>query len=121
MESDPSIDLVESDSGEVTLLIDGEQAMQAWERPLMWEMADMLCQYGSEFLEAGLGLGLSALRIAENPGTRRHVVVEKHESRVGSWRGGHRLRFQLPPVKPCMWFSHTRLSDIVHRQACAVR
>ncbi len=42
-------------------------------------------------------------------------------SRVGSWRGSRRLRFQLPPVKPCMWFSHTRLSDIVHRQACAVR
>ena len=43
------------------------------------------------------------------------------ECRVGSWRGSCRLRFQLPPVKPCMWFSHTRLSDIVHRQACAVR
>ncbi|MGB6165453.1 MAG: helix-turn-helix transcriptional regulator, partial [Pseudonocardiaceae bacterium] len=42
-------------------------------------------------------------------------------SRVGSWRGSYRLRFQLPPVKPCMRFSLTRLSDIVHRQACAVR
>ncbi|MDQ3760853.1 MAG: hypothetical protein M3460_03905, partial [Actinomycetota bacterium] len=39
------------------------------------------------------------------------ACVEIPDSRVGSWRGGHRLRFQLPPVKPCMWFSHTRLSD----------
>lgn len=29
---DPRIELVETDSGEVTLLIDGDQAVQAWER-----------------------------------------------------------------------------------------
>lgn len=86
---DPSIELVENSSGETTLLIGGEQAMQAWERPLMWEMADMLCQYGSEFLEAGLGLGLSALRIAGNPGTRRHVVVEKYEKVIQLFRDRH--------------------------------
>lgn len=86
---EPLIELVERDSGEVTLLIDGEQAMQGWERELMREMADMLCQYGSEFLEAGLGLGLSALRIAENPGTRRHVVVEKHEKVIQLFRDRH--------------------------------
>lgn len=86
---DPSIELVDTGSGEVTLLIDGEQAMQAWERDLMWEMADMLCQHGSEFLEAGLGLGLSALRIAENPNTHRHVVVEKHEKVIELFRDRH--------------------------------
>ncbi|WP_372411345.1 class I SAM-dependent methyltransferase [Streptomyces luteireticuli] len=75
----PAIELVEQD-GEVTLSIGGEQAMQAWERDLMWASADMLCEYGGkhggEFYEVGLGLGLSALRIARNPATRRHTVLE---------------------------------------------
>ena len=31
------------------------------------------------------------------------------------------FRFQLPPVKPCMRFARTRLTDIVHRQACTAR
>ncbi len=74
----PEIHLVETTSGEVTLAINGGQAMQAWERELMHETADILCTYGSVFLEVGLGLGLSALRIASNPGTRRHLVVEKY-------------------------------------------
>jgi hypothetical protein len=26
------------------------------------------------------------------------------------------LRFQLPPVKPCVRFSRTRLTDVVHRR-----
>ena len=26
------------------------------------------------------------------------------------------LRFQLPPVEPCMRFSRTRLTDVVHRR-----
>jgi hypothetical protein len=70
--------------------------------------------------------------------------------RVGSWRGGvimavgpaafkfarfpvgmshcrdrglALLRFQFPPVKPCMRFSRTRLTDVVHRRhsACPAR
>ncbi|SEL54976.1 class I SAM-dependent methyltransferase [Nitrosovibrio tenuis] len=73
----PEIKLIESDNGEVTLYIDDGQAMQGWEKALMWESADILCEYGSEFLEVGLGLGISALRIAGNPATRRHIVVEK--------------------------------------------
>ncbi|MBF6048512.1 methyltransferase domain-containing protein [Streptomyces sp. NRRL B-1677] len=71
----PPIKLVEKD-GEVTLSIGGEQAMQAWERDLMWASADMLCEYGRDFYEVGLGLGLSALRIAGNPATRSHTVLE---------------------------------------------
>ena len=51
----PEIQLVETTSGEVTLAIDGGQAMQAWERELMHETADILCTYGSVFLEVGLG------------------------------------------------------------------
>jgi predicted methyltransferase len=74
---DPRIELVE-DRGETTLLIDGGQAMQAWETDLMWRSADLLCTFGSSFLEVGLGLGISALRIARSPGTLRHTVVEKY-------------------------------------------
>ena len=71
----PEIELIDDD-GEVTLNIGGEQAMQAWERDLMWASADMLCRHGEDFYEVGLGLGLSALRIAENPATRSHTVLE---------------------------------------------
>ncbi|MGW8953946.1 class I SAM-dependent methyltransferase [Streptomyces sp. NPDC055709] len=72
---DPEVALIEN-NGEVTLSIGGEQAMQAWERDLMWASADMLCRHGQDFYEVGLGLGLSALRIAENPATRSHTVLE---------------------------------------------
>ena len=73
----PDIRLIET-NGEVTLAIDDDQAMQGWEHELMCESADLLCTFGSQFLEVGLGLGISALRIASNPGTQRHVVVEKY-------------------------------------------
>lgn len=72
----PEINLVETND-EVTLYIGDGQAMQGWEQALMWESADILCGFGSEFLEVGLGLGISALRIAANPATRRHTVIEK--------------------------------------------
>jgi predicted methyltransferase len=75
---EPTISLIEQD-GEVTLSIDGGQAMQAWERDLMHQSADLLCTFGTEFLEAGLGLGLSALRIANHPRTRRHRVIERYQ------------------------------------------
>ncbi|MFF8832361.1 class I SAM-dependent methyltransferase [Streptomyces sp. NPDC015131] len=71
----PEIELIEQ-NGEVTLSIGGEQAMQAWERDLMWASADLLCRHGQDFYEVGLGLGLSALRIAGNPATRSHTVLE---------------------------------------------
>ena len=64
----PEIKLIEGDGDEVTLLIEDGQAMQGWEKALMWESAEILCKYGSEFLEVGLGLGISALRIAEQSG-----------------------------------------------------
>lgn len=88
----PTIELVEKD-GEITLYIDGEQAMQAWEKELMWESADILCNYGSVFLEAGLGLGFSALRIAENPNTKKHIVVEKYQKVINLF---HQQHSQLP-------------------------
>lgn len=73
-----SIEFVES-AGEMTLLIDGGQAMQGWEADLMRRSGDILCRYGSEFMEVGLGLGLSALHIASQLTTRRHTVVELYQ------------------------------------------
>jgi predicted methyltransferase len=72
----PTVELVKTPNGEVTLAINGGQAMQAWERELMHLSADWLCSFGSQFLEVGLGLGLSALRIASDPRTVSHRVVE---------------------------------------------
>ena len=77
------------------------------------------------------------------PYQRKHA--DKHRSRrVGGWRGGewfgcrsgrscrgfpagsfrfdrgrYRFRFQPPPVKPCMRFSRTRLTDVLHRRHSA--
>ena len=87
--TDPEVTLVETESGEVTLHIDGRQAMQGWERDLMWASADVLCSYGSRFLEVGLGLGLSGLRIARDPRTTRHTVVEKYQKVVDLFRSCH--------------------------------
>ena len=84
----PKIELVER-NGETTLYIDGQQAMQAWERGLMWESADIVCTFGSRFLEIGLGLGFSAVRIASAPTTRRHTVVEKYQRVIDLFRAQH--------------------------------
>jgi spermidine synthase len=85
---DPDVRLVEED-GEVTLYVGGGQAMQGWEADLMEASADLLCEFGTDFLEAGLGLGLSALRIAGDPGTRRHVVVERNAPVIALFRERH--------------------------------
>ena len=85
---DARIELVE-DGGAVTLYIDGGQAMQAWEQDLMRRSAEMLCGFGSEFLEVGLGLGISALHIAGHPNTRRHRVVEKYQRVIDIFNERH--------------------------------
>jgi predicted methyltransferase len=84
---DPNVSLI-NEGGEVTLLIDGVQAMQGWESKLMHRAADLLTEQGSCFLEAGLGLGLSALRIASRPTTRSHTVVEKYDKVIDLFRSG---------------------------------
>jgi spermidine synthase len=88
----PDIRLVRS-AGELTLLIDGVQAMQAWEHDLMCRSAELLCEQGGEFLEAGLGLGISARHIASLPNVRGHLVVEKYASVIELFR-------QANPVLP---------------------
>lgn len=86
--NEPDIQLVR-DNDEITLYIDGGQAMQGWEADLMRQSADILCTYGAEFLEVGLGLGISALHIAGNPGTRKHTVVEKYPRVIDLFRERH--------------------------------
>jgi hypothetical protein len=85
---DPNVSLV-NDGGEITLLIDGVQAMQGWESKLMHRAADLLTENGGSFLEAGLGLGLSALRIASRPATRAHTVVEKYGKVIDLFKVEH--------------------------------
>lgn len=104
---DPDIRLIETPD-EVTLLIDDEQAMQGWERDLMFESADLLCGYGSRFLEVGLGLGLSALRIAENPATRHHVVLEKYRRVIDLFHERH------PVLPPTLEIRHADFFQAVH-------
>jgi spermidine synthase len=86
---DPRIEMVETRDGEVTLAIDGGQAMQAWERELMNASADWLCAFGSRFLEVGLGLGISALRIASDPRTKYHRVIELYPRVTELFRERH--------------------------------
>ena len=106
--SDPRVELVEQ-SGETTLLIDGGQAMQAWERDLMRRSADLLCEYGCDFLEVGLGLGISALHIAGNPRTRTHVVIEKYAQVIDFFRQRH------PALPPTLDIVHADLFEYAYR------
>lgn len=85
----PPIAIVTEAGGATTLYIDDRQAMQAWERDLMHRSADLLCQHGDHFLEVGLGLGISALRIASHPNTRAHLVVEKYQRVIDLFRTVH--------------------------------
>jgi predicted methyltransferase len=92
--SPPDIHL-ERDGERVTLLIDGSQAMEGWERDIMLRAADILCgERGGDFLEVGLGLGYSALRIARNASTRSHTVVEKHAEVIDLFNAA---QHELPP------------------------
>ncbi|HEX8874972.1 MAG TPA: class I SAM-dependent methyltransferase [Nitrosospira sp.] len=104
----PEIKLIEGNSGEVTLYIEDGQAMQGWERTLMWESADILCEYGSRFLEVGLGLGISALRIAGNPATRHHTVIEKFPEVIDLFNE----RNPSPP--PALKIVHADFFEYIH-------
>jgi hypothetical protein len=68
-----------------------------------------------------------------SPGTGRKALLDQHEDRrlqrrehqqqgrEGGWLGEGLarwllLRFQPLPVEPCMRFSRTRLTDVLHRR-----
>jgi len=107
--TDPEIRLVD-EAGEVTLYIAGAQAMQAWETQLMHRAADLLCTYGDTFLEVGLGLGFSALRIARNPGTKQHTVLEKYTPVIQLF-----LDRQREPLPECLEIVPADIFDYIHQ------
>src|ERR1700750_1238461 len=78
-----------SEEDNQTLFINGSQAMQGWEKELMEISAGILCKAGGCFLEAGLGFGFSALRIASSPKTIQHTVVEKYPEVIAMFRKDH--------------------------------
>jgi spermidine synthase len=86
MAADHSIRWEQKFNGERTLYINGGQAMQAWERELMEFSADLLGSYGNTFAEAGLGFGLSALRMSTNLQVTSHTVVELHDDVIQMFR-----------------------------------
>lgn len=82
--------------------------MQGWEQQLMEDSADMLCGFGSEFLEVGLGLGLSALRIANHSNTRRHTVVEIYQTVIDLFKR------KYPVLPPGLNILNTDFFKLVH-------
>jgi predicted methyltransferase len=104
----PTIELVTEPEGETTLYIDHRQAMQAWERDLMHRSADLLCQHGSTFLEVVLGLGLSALHIANHPNTRHHTVIEKYQQVIDLFGVSH------PEIPRTLEIVHADFLDHMH-------
>jgi Transposase, Mutator family len=64
-------------------------------------------------------LAMPAHKTPAQPGQRRSPPrARRPYCRVGGWRGDveRTSRFQRPPVEPCMRFSRTRLTDVVHRR-----
>lgn len=57
------------------LVIAGQQVMQAWQAPLMRELARAAAEGHGDVLEVGFGMGLSAGFVQEI-GVRTHVIVE---------------------------------------------
>ena len=61
-----------------SLIIQGQQVMQAWERPLMEAMAAIAAASHGDVLEIGFGLGLSATFL-QVTGIRSHTIVESND------------------------------------------
>lgn len=73
---------------EAELLIQGQQVMQSWERPLMQRMAAAIARPGGDVLEVGFGMGISAGFILE-AGVRSYTVIECNDAVIASferWR-----------------------------------
>ncbi|MFO0576236.1 MAG: class I SAM-dependent methyltransferase [Polyangia bacterium] len=73
------------------LVIQGQQVMQSWERPLMQRMAAAVARPGGDVLEVGFGMGISASFILE-AGVRSYTVIECNDAVIASferWRERH--------------------------------
>jgi amino acid adenylation domain-containing protein len=63
------------------LIIQGQQVMQDWERPLMEAMAEIVTESHGDILELGFGMGISATYI-QKFGVRSYTVVEYNDGVV---------------------------------------
>lgn len=73
------------------LMIQDQEVMQRWERPLMEALADIVSAPKRSVLELGFGLGISASLIQDRcPG--EHTIIESHPDiakRAHRWRAGY--------------------------------
>jgi hypothetical protein len=74
------------------LVIEEQQVMQSWERPLMKAMARIVAETGGDVLEVGFGMGISATFIQE-AGVRSHTIVECNQDVIEEF---HRWRSRYP-------------------------
>lgn len=90
-----------------TLLIDGQQVMQAWEAPLMEALADAVTNRRGDVAEIGFGMGLSAAYVqARRP--RSHTIVECHPDvlvALARWRDERVCGQDAPDIRiaACRW------------------
>jgi hypothetical protein len=85
------------------LVIEGQQVMQDWERPMMRRMAEIATETRGDVLEVGFGMGISASYIQEL-GARSHTIVECNDDvlkKIGEWKSRHRGR--SIHVVACRW------------------
>jgi guanidinoacetate N-methyltransferase len=94
-EERPSIDDAWKDSeaayDDQNLIIQGQQVMQAWERPLMRRLAELAGETHGDVLEIGFGMGISA-GLLQDVGVRSHTIVEANEEvaeRFAEWKKGY--------------------------------
>lgn len=77
--------------GEAELVIQGQQVMQAWERPLMRRLAQGAARAHGDVLEVGFGMGISATFLQEE-GVRSYTIVECNDEVISffeRWRTGY--------------------------------
>jgi amino acid adenylation domain-containing protein len=73
------------------LVIEGQQVMQDWERPLMRTLAEIAAETHGDVLEVGFGMGISCSYVQEI-GVRSHTIVECNEDVIRAfheWRAGY--------------------------------
>jgi len=75
----------EATYGNGQLRIDGQEVMQAWQKPLMERMVDVLCQDAERVLEIGFGMGMAADMIQAR-GVSSHTIVECNPQVIETFR-----------------------------------
>jgi spermidine synthase/acyl carrier protein len=89
------------------LIIDDQQVMQDWERPLMKRMAQIAAETHGDILEVGFGMGISATYMLEM-GVRSYTVIECNDDVVKQFEA---WRSQYPRVK--IRLIHGRWQDVL--------